>query len=772
MIQSIKKIMAKLPFSIIITLILSSFYLTAQDYSNFDCPVEVNGRQLAFPWTGGFNSPQFSSGDMDGDGKEELFVFDRGGNVPMIFERSTSGGNSNFIYRPDMKANLPDSLESWALLRDYNEDGIADLFVAPTFGNVPGVQLYEGSIENGKPTYTIKRMGNSTGPFQIIWYRFGSSWVNVTIPTSDIPEIIDVDGDSDLDILSFDLEGSQVTYYKNLQKEQDLPNDTMVYEATDFCFGKFKESGLSGEIFLSDADDQCASKLNDDELVIRGGAHAGSTIMCFDNDNDGDLEMLLGDLSGTNVVYLENGGSSERNHYTEVSYAFPDYDVPVDLDIFLGTFNVDVDNDGLKDIITAPNSINSVQNVDNIWLYKNTDNEDTRFRFIQEDFLQEETLDFGSNSVPVFIDEDADGLMDLLVASSGHYSDSAEEIIFLALFRNVGTEFNPSFKLEDLDYLNFREYSGSSDDPSPAAGDLDGDGDIDILIADTNELLYYFENTAGPDSPMAFASPVVGYMGINPGVRGFPAIVDINADGLNDIVMGDYKVNGNFQDPNVTTWGSLAYYQNQGEIGEPFFNGDESVAPNIPNLGQIRTQLGKSNAELNNSSPNFIKVEGELQVLIGSEAGKIKRYAIDCKNLSSKFEVLDSIVGNIDEGKLSTLASYDIDRDGFLELVVGNLRGGLSFYNTDIMSEFSDTEDLNPELTVTVYPNPTSDKICLDIPDEIMITSMRIIGNEGKVLQEYERAYETIDLSDYPTGVYFLELTTREKSITKKVLKL
>ena len=31
--------------------------------------------------------------------------------------------------------------------------------------------------------------------------------------------------------------------------------------------------------------------------------------MAFDNDDDGDLEIVLGDLVNNNLVYLENGGT-------------------------------------------------------------------------------------------------------------------------------------------------------------------------------------------------------------------------------------------------------------------------------------------------------------------------------------------------------------------------------------------------------------------------------------------------------------------------------
>jgi len=90
-------------FSFLVTLFLITYSLAAQDYSSYSCPVEINGKILKYPWTGGFNAPQFSSGDMDQDGKEELFVFDRAGEVTLVFDYEGSGGSASYNHRPDLK---------------------------------------------------------------------------------------------------------------------------------------------------------------------------------------------------------------------------------------------------------------------------------------------------------------------------------------------------------------------------------------------------------------------------------------------------------------------------------------------------------------------------------------------------------------------------------------------------------------------------------------------------------------------------------------------
>lgn len=766
--------MTSIRISLLISLSLISCALFAQNYTSFSCPLEVNGKVLKYPWTGGFNAPQFSSGDMDQDGKDELFVFDRAGQVPLVFDYEGNGGSRSYNHRPDLKLPLPDSLVSWALMRDYNRDGIPDLFVAPTYASISGVQLYVGSIEDDQIKFTIKKIGNPTSSNEIIWYRLGTTWINVTIPFIDIPEIVDIDGDSDLDILSFDLQGKFVTYYKNLQEEEGLPKDEMKFVGEDFCYGKFKESGVSAEIFLSDDPNDCAQKVQEDDPILKGGgAHSGSTIMCFDNDDDGDMEMLLGDLTGTNLVYLENGGSVDANHMTEVNYSWPSYDIPVYMKVFLGSFNVDIDGDGLKDILVSPNTEKKVQNVDNIWVYKNTGNTDSRFRLIRENFLLEETVDLGSLTNPVFMDENADGLMDLLVLSSGYFADSGNEVPFIYLYRNVGDKFNPNFQLVDTDFLSLSNFIDKDVmHASIGIGDIDNDGDTDILIGDSTGNLSLFSNSAGEGLPMSFGSPISNYMNINVGSRGRPTIVDLNNDGLNDIVIGERGLNSNFQDPDTTYFGSVAYYENQGGQNDPFFNPNLLELPNQPTLGHMRTQTGSDNFEPNSSAPHFFTVEGEMQVILGSESGIIKRYAVNQDEPGSKFILLDSLVGGINEGAFTTLSMYDIDYDGFLEVIIGNLRGGLGFYNTDIVSELSASkEEATPEL-VTVFPNPAHDMVRISLSKELKIEGMELYGIDGKMMKSIKGQHREIKLEGYTDGVYHLLIKTNKGTIAKKIVKL
>lgn len=753
--------------------LIASLSLTGQQFDEFTCPVTQYGEDLKYPFTGGFHAPQFSKSDIDRDGIDDLFVYDRAGNVAMVFLYDGSGGSESYNFTRDYRLNFPDSLTSWAYMRDYNRDGISDIICSATYANQSAPQVYKGYLDNdGELKFEIKRIGKSPLDLPIIWHNTNGTWTNVYVSFVDQPEIIDLDADGDLDILSFEPSGSYVTYYQNRQEDEGLPKDSMKFIVADRCFGKFKEAGTNASVFLSDNSGECATRIKEDTIAQRGGGqHAGSTIMAYDRVGDGFHEIVIGDVDGNNLVHLENTGDNGIDLMTEVDYNFPSYNVPVKMDLYLAGFSLDVDGDGRKDMLVAPNSDLKIQNTENIWFYRNTGDEDRLFEFVQQDFLGEETIDLGRFSAPMFLDENGDGLQDLLVASAGYYSGTPTETRFLALYRNVGTSTQPAYELIDDDYLNFSELMDANR-PSPSIGDLDNDGDMDLLILSNEGALFYYENIAGEGEPMEFDRYVTPYMGINGGTRGRPAIVDINGDGLNDIVIGENRPNVNNADPNDIYFGTIAYYENIGSSGNPIFNPDLTVSPNNPALGRMHAKLFVGNNQNTSSAPHFIEVGDELHAFLGSESGRIKRYLIDRTDTDKQYVLLDSLVAGIDEGDMSIITTSDIDNDGYLEMMLGNYRGGISAYNTDIESETSST-DMPSTISqlISIHPNLTTDKVTISSAPELGTIEFSIWDSSGRLVRNKSKD-SSLDMSEFADGIYVFRFLTEKGYVVKKVTKI
>jgi hypothetical protein len=82
--------------------------------------------------------------------------------------------------------------------------------------------------------------------------------------------------------------------------------------------------------------------------------HSGSVLTPFDQDCDGDVDLLNGDILVENMLFLLNGGTPDSAVIVSQDSAFPVYDVSVDMQNFPAGYYLDLDNDGLKDMLVSP----------------------------------------------------------------------------------------------------------------------------------------------------------------------------------------------------------------------------------------------------------------------------------------------------------------------------------------------------------------------------------------------------------------------------------
>jgi hypothetical protein len=133
---------------------------------------DIDDIEMKLPWVGGLNNPQFSPVDLDNNGIEDLFIFDRTGNKVLTFINKGGANLIDYIYAPQYESHFP-AMESWSLLVDYNCDNIADIFA---FTNFPatGIRAYEGYYDTDN---TIR----FTLIDSVIEYPFGSNEVNLFV---------------------------------------------------------------------------------------------------------------------------------------------------------------------------------------------------------------------------------------------------------------------------------------------------------------------------------------------------------------------------------------------------------------------------------------------------------------------------------------------------------------------------------------------------------------------------------------------------------------
>jgi hypothetical protein len=74
---------------------------------------------------------------------------------------------------------------------------------------------------------------------------------------------------------------------------------------------------------------------------------------------------------------------------------------------------------------------------------------------------------------------------------------------------------------------------------------------------------------------------------------------------------------------------------------------------------------------------------------------------------------------------------------------------------------------------VYIYPNPTGGQLIID-NGELTIENVEILDLMGKSVYSSTRPLvhsSTIDISDLPTGTYFIHIQTENEVITRKIVK-
>jgi len=734
--------------------IISVSRLNAQELIPLDVSITFNGKDLAYPQSGGLISPQFSMMHLDEDGVEDLFIFDRGGDNIICFLNRSVDGEYKYEYAPEYASMFPSRLNSWVKIRDFNQDGIGDIFCAPTESPVAGLEVWQGS-RNSEGVLQFELMEFDVGDYDVLNFLTNNIYTPVYSAVSDIPGIVDVDGDDDLDVFTFDPGGGLMQLYLNKSVEEGYGLDTFIMEVSDRCWGKFLEDDFSELIIMSDNPGSCARRVRGDGST----RHAGSTILAFDQDKDGAMDLVLGDLASRNLAFLRNGGNNDNGWITSVDMQFPSYDVPVDMNIFLSTYLLDVNRDGREDLIATQNTRGSGDNDNHVWLYLGQEDEEHIFSLETASFLIDEMLTIGGASYPAVGDVDADGDLDLLIGVNGIINQEGFFDSRIHLLENVSTGDELVFIHRDDDYLGMNSQALSTGRFAPAIGDLDGDGDDDIIVGDRVGKLTYFENTAGPDQPYSFEPPVSDYSSIDLRQNSMPQIIDLNEDGLGDLIVGernDNKVGDVF--------GGLNYFMNGGSVGDPQFDGDPEANGNTPVLGGIFTR--DDGFTVGASSPGFIKVGDDFTAWVGSESGKLRKYTNIVGNLDGLFEGGETDYLPYSLGRNSTVIPADLNGDEMIDLIIGTSRGGVHIFSTGTNIGGSSTIDHELEAAMEFYPNPTKGVIQLN--SELPFQRIDVYDLNGRKVLTTK---ESVLILDVP-GTYIARVITERGVVSKKIINL
>ncbi len=238
--------------------------------------------------------------------------------------------------------------------------------------------------------------------------------------------------------------------------------------------------------------------------------HCG--IALVDIDSDGDQDLFMGGWSVGEIQFFENQGSVAVPNMVLIDSdwngirhplsrpTFADIDGDGDYDFFVGGQN------GYIEFVenTGTPSEPSWGSVDTTWM-------DIRVLRHNDPLL---TLHY---SAPAFADIDADGDLDLFV---GRYNPGD-----ITMFENTGTPSIPVFGVTNTPYAGLHVGEAST----PAFGDIDADGDLDLLVGDVDGTVTMFKNT-GDAANAIWGVTNANYNGIDVGSWSTPVFANINPD--------------------------------------------------------------------------------------------------------------------------------------------------------------------------------------------------------------------------------------------------
>jgi hypothetical protein len=711
---------------ILIFLILWACLLKAQPYFHLQPNVQVSrdGKALVNPWVGGLNYLQLSSIDVDFDGVQDVFAFDRSGNRRLVFRNAGLTDSVRLVHLPGAEVTFP-PCTSWAICADYNQDGKADLFTY----NQGAMDVYRNV---GSPSFGLSFIKVST---QMRSY-YGSDYLPLYISGVDLPALADADGDGDLDVFTFSPDGVFIQYHRNLSKETyGVPDSLNQFHVESNCWGEIRENFANCQISLNLPCTGRPAPIADEQKNI---LHSGSSLMAYDANANGVTDLLVGDISCNTIAQLINEGTNLNSVVNNQDAQYPSGNVPVELSYFPAAFFLDVNNDSKRDLVVCPNAQNA-ENVKAQWYYRNAAQDNAPdFRFQRKDLLASEVLDAGENSLITIFDADADGRPDLLMSSFGYLQSGGTHQSRVTLLRNTTTNGNVSFAVVDSDYLSLSQLNMRS--LAPSFGDLNGDNLSDIIMGNEDGKLIYIPNSGTASLPsFLLSNAVASFGGIDVGSNSVPQIVDWNSDGILDVLVGNRS-------------GRVYAYQGTNSA-QPLFTLSSSFWGGVSSAANLPGQL-----TLGYATPRLVRYQGSWRLFSGSTLGGMYAFDQIDGNLSGTFHRIDSAYLNLPMQPYSSLDFADFNGDQQLDMVAGGIGGGLMFFegtSSDAVRESEFLPDLN------VFPNPTNGKFSVTCSQPITgLRCCNALGQEVKRFSCSPSSRLSIDLGDLPGGWLLLMVET------------
>ncbi|WP_420457192.1 FG-GAP-like repeat-containing protein [Rubrivirga sp.] len=619
-------------------------------------PITADGADVPIPFTGGFFEPRPALVDIDADGDADLVV-NVGGAGLQVFRRD----GDEWVWQTDRLGGIEPG--NWSTFGDLDGDGDLDLL---TRGD-PGRVRYWRNV--GTPQQAAFEVGAD-----LLRDAAGEP---VNVEDSSIPALGDLDGDGDPDLFAGKADVGTITTYEHQGLDADgVPvfsfvtdryQDIVIYEENPQC--QRTESGRTVPV-----------------VPERGSMHGANAIALADLNADGAPELFWGDFFAPSLFYFLNEGTETEPVLTLASERFP-----VGQPLTSGGYNAptygDTDGDGDLDLVVGVQRglcFQSQTAVSNLIAFENAGTPSAPDLQLVTDRLIE-SLDLGSRSTAALADLDADGDLDLVLANEVDPDDTSRAN--LVRYENVGTAAVPSFRLADADWLGLAYDYGAY---APVFGDLDGDGDLDLLVGGFNGRFAFLRNTGTASAP-AYERVDDRFQGVDTGQYARGALADLDGDGDLDLLGGGSS-------------GRVRLYRNQGTTALPVFGTAPNGAPSDEDAA-FQAAIGIPDRVGGDAAPALADLDGDgdLDLLLGTAEGAVLTFQNVGTPTAPQFAPSEPIPSG---RRRTTPAVGDLDGDGRPEVVAGTSAGGFLFWRA-AGGTWAEPAPA-PDLGLRVVPNPST----------------------------------------------------------------
>jgi len=371
-------------------------------------------------------------------------------------------------------------------------------------------------------------------------------------------------------------------------------------------------------------------------------------------------------------------------------------------------------------------------------------------------------------------DLDDDGDLDILACSS-----NANLSLW---YENDGSA---NFSANIIDNTAFSDEAYAID-----AGDLDGDGDMDVVIgANGGDSAVWLANDGNEN--FSLGSILDNSTDLSNGVRKV-SVVDLDQDGDLDVVVAAFVVGvyswfdndgaGNFSsrliDDSADAFGATAF-----EVADLDNDGDLDLAAGSNNANQYLwyENDGDENFSaiiIDNTTDYSIgprglttsdlDQDGDIDIITAAITGDA--FAWYENDGSAGFEgAVVSDDPTYANGAFAVVTS-DIDGDTYEDLVVAaNISDAFSWFKTTVTLGIAELGEQN----VSVYPVPVLDRVTVVLPKGLSNVDYSLVNTGGLVVLEgvLENSRGVIDLSPLSSGVYVLKCKTSDGIFIKRLIK-